>query len=120
MNKEIKENWENKLIDLIEEEIELASGVKSKEHFSQDCRMNDCLDLVRKTLANQRQELKKKIAEGLPKRIDDERKMLPLEELKLMKEIFSPAKIMNALNNQRNGYNQYRQEVKTFINQLLK
>ena len=52
-----KTNWEDKLIDLVEKEIELASGVKSKEHFSGDCRMNDILELVRKTRQEAIQEV---------------------------------------------------------------
>src|SRR4030042_1160802 len=48
--KAIKENWENKLTDLIEEEIELATGIKVKEHFSGDCRINEILQLVREEI----------------------------------------------------------------------
>ncbi len=44
-------NWEDKLIDLVEEEIELASG-KSKQHFSKKCKMNNILELVRKIRQN--------------------------------------------------------------------
>ena len=54
-------NWENKLVDLIEEEIELASGVKSKKHFSGDCKMNDILELVRKTRQDAQREALEKV-----------------------------------------------------------
>jgi hypothetical protein len=40
--------WYDKLTDLIEEEMVLSTGVKAKEHFSGDCRMNDIVELVRK------------------------------------------------------------------------
>ena len=46
------EKFYDKLIDLIEEEIVLSSGVKSKEHHSGKCRMNDILSLVAKQLKN--------------------------------------------------------------------
>ena len=59
-----KQNWEDKLIDLVEKEIELASGVKSKEHFSGECKMNDILELVRKT----RQTAKLEVLGKLEKR----------------------------------------------------
>ncbi len=62
-------DWEDKLFDLVEKEIELASGIKSKEHFSGDCKMNDILDLVRKT----RQQAVREV----------------LEEVEEMEEIFN-------------------------------
>jgi hypothetical protein len=36
-------NWQDKLIDLVEKEVYLSTGVKSKTHFSGNCKMNDIL-----------------------------------------------------------------------------
>ena len=54
-----QQNFEDKLIDLIEEEIVLATGDKSKEHFSDKCNMNDILDLVRKKIKSEKQKWEK-------------------------------------------------------------
>jgi hypothetical protein len=45
-----KEPWQIKLIDLIEEEIVLATGVKPKKHHSGKCKMNEILDFVERQL----------------------------------------------------------------------
>ncbi len=37
----------DKIIDLIEEEIKLASG-NSKEHFSGECKMNEIIECIQK------------------------------------------------------------------------
>lgn len=50
------ESWEDKLVDLIEKEIELASGKKSKEHFSGSCVMNNILELVQRKITESIQE----------------------------------------------------------------
>ena len=54
-NQQIK-NWQDKLIDLIEEEIVLATGDKSKKHFSGKCNMNEILDLVGKEIEQEKQK----------------------------------------------------------------
>lgn len=47
----------DKLFNLIEEEIVLATGNKSKEHFSGDCRINDIMELVKKQIKGERQRI---------------------------------------------------------------
>ena len=61
-----EEDWYDKLLDLIEEEIVLATGVKGEEHFSGDCRINDIMELVRNLLI---QEFRK----GYNQRLKDEK-----------------------------------------------
>lgn len=53
-------HWKEKLLDLIDEEIELASGklIDELHHSGGDCRMNDILAFVEKLIKN---------AERLPK-----------------------------------------------------
>ena len=41
-----KQTWRDKIIDLIEREIFLSTGKRSKEHWSGECKMNDILRLV--------------------------------------------------------------------------
>jgi len=60
MKKEEKKSkkWEDKLISLIEKEIELATGNKSREHFSGDCKMNEILEFVRNREKAVREEMR--------------------------------------------------------------
>jgi hypothetical protein len=58
MKEKIKsEKWEDKLISLIEKETELATGNKSREHFSGDCKMNEILEFVRNREKAAREEV---------------------------------------------------------------
>jgi len=59
--KKVKLDFWDELVDLIEEEIELASGVKSKEHHSGKCVMNDIISLVAKELKAQETTIDKLI-----------------------------------------------------------
>lgn len=56
-------DWE--LVDLIEEEIELATGIKSKTHHSGDCRMNDILAFVEKEKEKARKDERERIIDFL-------------------------------------------------------
>jgi hypothetical protein len=55
MSKE-KQNYQDKLVELIEEETYLATGVKTKEHWSGDCNMNKILKLVEQEIERAKKE----------------------------------------------------------------
>ena len=63
MRKTKQKKWEFRLTDLIEKEIELASGKKSKVHFSGDCKMNSIIELVKKEIIGARMEIIEEIEE---------------------------------------------------------
>ena len=63
MRKTKQKKWEFRLTDLIEKEIELASGKKSKVHFSGECVMNDIIELVQKEIIGARMEIIEEIEE---------------------------------------------------------
>lgn len=54
-------DWQDKLIDLIEEEIVLATGIKNKEHHSGDCRMNEILRFVEEEIRQAQEEMLERI-----------------------------------------------------------
>jgi hypothetical protein len=69
MSKE-KQNYQDKLVELIEEETYLATGVKTKEHWSGDCNMNKILKLVEQEIEKARQEERERITKKIKKRLD--------------------------------------------------
>jgi hypothetical protein len=73
-------------------------------------------DFIRSTLQTQKLELLNKLEEELPKRIEDERKMCTPEEWEAMKHAYGAAETEKLFNSQRNGYNQYRQQVINLLN----
>ena len=67
MVKKQKEDWQDRLVDLVEYESYLMTGNKSKKHFSGKCVMNDILDLVREEIKKENQELLKKTEKEIEK-----------------------------------------------------
>ena len=59
MKKKTQNNWENKLIDLIELELEKCPQKKG------ECYMNDILSFISQLLKAQREEIIKEIGESL-------------------------------------------------------
>src|SRR3990167_5315366 len=62
---ERKMAWEEKLTDLILEEVYLATGNKSKEHFSGDCNVNEILQFVKQLEAKSKKETAREIVKEL-------------------------------------------------------
>ena len=56
MKKNRRTEWIEKLDKLIEQEIYLATGVKSTVHWSGDCKMNEIHDLVDEIIEKSKKE----------------------------------------------------------------
>ena len=63
--KKIKQTWEEKLTDIVEEEIYFATGDKSDGHFSRDCKMNEIIELVKQEKDKAKKDTAREIVKEL-------------------------------------------------------
>ena len=60
-----QQTWEEKLTDLVLDEIYLATGSKSKKHFSGDCNVNEILQFVKQLEAKSKKDTAREIVKEL-------------------------------------------------------